>query len=233
MRGIRYAGSPMELGAIVPLPMAVDPTVSCAPIAGEPPVVRAVRALLDAVAAVRVVVVVADPFVTRVRDVLVAHGVRDVAVSALPASGDRPGAIRMGLDYLAHEPLSSAPVLVHDVRHPLVPGEVIDRVVAGLRAGHPIVVPVVPVTDSVKSVDERGVVVATVDRATLLSVQYPRGFTASTLAELVAQGAAEDELDAALAAARPVTTVDGHADAVRFTLPQDAALLEAIIVSRR
>ena len=44
---------------------------------------------------------------------------------------------------------------VIDVRHPLVPGEVTDRVIAGLRAGHPIVVPVVPVTDSVKRVDDK------------------------------------------------------------------------------
>lgn len=217
----------------MPLPMTADPTASCAPIAGAPPVVRAVRALLDGVAAPRVVVVVAEPLVAWIRGLMAAHELPEVAVRALPVSGDRSEAIRLGLDYLVHEPLSSAPVLLHDVRHPLVPGEVTDRVIAGLRAGHPIVVPVVPVTDSVKCVDERDVVVATVDRATLLAVQYPRGFTASVLAELVSHGATEDELDVALETARPVTTVDGHADAGRFTLPQDSDLLEAIIASRR
>jgi len=76
------------------------------------------------------------------------------------------------------------------------------------------------------------VVTATVDRATLLAVQYPRGFVCSTLSELIVDGAT-DELQVALAAGLPVETVDGHADAVRFTLPADAALLEAVIASRR
>ena len=62
---------------------------------------------------------------------------------------------------------------MHDVRHPLVPGDVTDRVIAGLRAGHPVVVPVVPVTDSVKAVDDGAVVVATVDRTALRPSSTP------------------------------------------------------------
>jgi 2-C-methyl-D-erythritol 4-phosphate cytidylyltransferase len=147
--------------------------------------------------------------------------------------GDRYHALVSGLQYLVQERLSSAPVLVHDYRHPLVPGEVTDRVIAGLAAGHRIVVPVIPVTDSVKSVDERGAVVATIDRTTLRAVQYPRGFTASALAELLASGPIDDEFDTAVAAGLPIAVVDGHADAVRFTLPADAELLDAIITSRR
>jgi 2-C-methyl-D-erythritol 4-phosphate cytidylyltransferase len=221
----------MEPGAIVPLPMAADPAAACVPIAGEPPVARAVRALLDGpVAPGVVVVVVAEPLAARVRDVLDEHTSPEVEVCALPVTGDRADAIAAGLEHLASEALST--ILVHDVRHPLVPGEVTGRVIAGLAAGHGIVVPVVPMTDSVKAVDGRGAVVATVDRATLLTVQYPRGFASSTLRELVAAGA-EDELDGALAAGLPIATVDGHADAARFTMPDDAALLEAIIASRR
>jgi 2-C-methyl-D-erythritol 4-phosphate cytidylyltransferase len=222
----------MEPGAIVPLPMAADPAAACVPIAGEPPVARAVRALLSELVATRVVVAVGEPLVARVRDVLAEHTLPEVAVCGIPVSGGRAEALAAGLDQLAPEALSTIPILVHDVRHPLVPGEVTGRVLAGLAAGHGIVVPVVPMTDSVKAVDGRGVVVATVDRATLLTAQYPRGFAASTLRELVAGGAA-DELDGALAAGLPVATVEGHADAVRFTLPDDAALLEAIIASRR
>lgn len=222
----------MEPGAIVPLPMAADPAAACLPVAGEPPVARAVRALFAGLVASRVVVVVAEPFVAQVRDVLAEHTSPEVAVGALPVTDGRADAIAAGLDQLAPESLSTIPILVHDVRHPLVPGEVTGRVMAGLAAGHRIVVPVIPMTDSVKAVDGRGVVVATVDRATLLTVQYPRGFASSTLRELLAGGAA-DELDVALAAGLPIATVDGHVDAVRFTLPEDAALLEAIIASRR
>jgi 2-C-methyl-D-erythritol 4-phosphate cytidylyltransferase len=85
----------------------------------------------------------------------------------------------------------------------------------------------------VKSVDERGTVVETVDRTTLRTVQYPRGFAASSLAELLGSGPIDDEFDTAVAAGLPIAMVDGHADAVRFTLPADAELLDAIITSRR
>jgi 2-C-methyl-D-erythritol 4-phosphate cytidylyltransferase len=221
----------MEPGAIVPLPMAADPAAACVPIAGESSIARAVRALLDGpLAPHAVVVVVAEPFVVRVRDVLAEHTSPEVAVCALPVTGDRADAIVAGLERLAPEALST--ILVHDVRHPLAPGEVTGRVIAALAEGHGVVVPVVPMTDSVKAVDGSGAVVATVDRATLLTVQYPRGFASATLRELVA-GGADDELDGALAAGLPIATVEGHADAVRFTLPDDAGLLEAIIASRR
>jgi 2-C-methyl-D-erythritol 4-phosphate cytidylyltransferase len=221
------------LSAIVPVPATVDPAEILAPIAGEEPLVRAVRAMLGRVAVARVVVAVAEPLVALAHDALAARGWSALAVVAVPTPGDRRRAIAAGLRYLAPERLSSAPVLVHDHRHPLVPGEVTDRVIAGLAAGHRIVVPVASVTDSVKSVDERGTVVGTVDRATLREVQYPRGFTAAALAELLAREPGDDELGNALATGQPIFTVDGHADAVRFTLPADAELLDAIITSRQ
>jgi 2-C-methyl-D-erythritol 4-phosphate cytidylyltransferase len=223
----------MELGAILPLPATADPAAIFSAVAGDEPLVLAVRTLLDRVAARRVVVAVAEPLVALVHDVLATRGWSAVAVVAASVPGDRYHALVSGLQYLVQERLSSAPVLVHDYRHPLVPGEVTDRVIAGLAAGHRIVVPVMPVTDSVKSVDERGAVVATIDRTTLRAVQYPRGFTASALAELLASGPIDDEFDTAVAAGLPIAVVDGHADAVRFTLPADAELLDAIITSRR
>jgi 2-C-methyl-D-erythritol 4-phosphate cytidylyltransferase len=222
----------MELGAIVPLPATADAAAIFSGVAGDEPLVMAVRTLLRRMGAPRVAVVVAEPLVTRVHDLLAARGWSAVAVLSAPAPADRHHAIASGLQYLAPEQFSSAPVLVHDYRHPLVPDEVTDRVIAGLAAGHRIVVPVVSVTDSVKSVDARGTVVATIDRTTLRAVQYPRGFTASALAELLAAGPIDDELNSVLAAGLSVATVDGHADAVRFTLPADAQLLDAIITSR-
>ncbi|MDT5076481.1 MAG: 2-C-methyl-D-erythritol 4-phosphate cytidylyltransferase [Mycobacterium sp.] len=223
----------MEPGAILPLPATVDPAAIFSAVAGDEPLVLAVRTLLDRIAASRVVVAVAEPLVALVHDVLATRGWSAVAVVAAPVPGDRYRALLSGLQYLAQERLSPESVLVHDYRHPLVPGEVTDRVIAGLAAGHRIVVPVIPVTDSVKSVDERGTVVETVDRTTLRTVQYPRGFAASSLAELLGSGPIDDEFDTAVAAGLPIAMVDGHADAVRFTLAADAELLDAIITSRR
>ena len=76
-------------------------------------------------------------------------------------------------------------VLIHDVGHPLATGGATDRVIAGLRAGHPVVVPVLPVTDTFKAVSDDGAVMGTVDRTELRTVQYPRGYARATLRELI------------------------------------------------
>jgi 2-C-methyl-D-erythritol 4-phosphate cytidylyltransferase len=222
--GVDYPGSAMEPSAILPLPAAVDPAAGCRPLAGRAPLARALDALLQRVAARRVVVVVAESAHAAVRDVVGA-----AAVVVVDSAADWRQCVRSGLEHLVAEPLS--PVLVQDWRHPLAPAEVTDRVLAELAAGWHVVVPVTDVTDSVKEVGADGAVIATVDRTTLRNVQYPRGFAASTLADLLARD--PDPVAAALSAGESVRTVDGHADACRFALPADAALLEAIITTRR
>lgn len=216
----------MEPAAILPLPTEVHPETACVPIAGEAPVLRALRTLLHRVAASRVVVVAAEPVVAAVAEIV---GPTGAAVVTVGSAADWERAILAGLEHLDAQPLS--PVLVHDWRHPLVPPEVTDRVLAELQAGHRVVVPVTAVTDSVKEIDADRAVVSTVDRATLRNVQYPRGFAVAALADLLARGA--DPVTAALTAGEPVTTVDGHADAGRFALPGDTALLAALIATRR
>ena len=135
------------------------------------------------------------------------------------ASASRRTVIRAGLDHLGIEPLTPGGVLVCDHRYPLSPGDVADRVLATLAEGYDAVVPTVPVTDTVKTVDQLGSVLTTVDRATLQTVQYPRGFTTSALWQLVEVSPAltpnaedVDELDGALRAGLDVGRVDGDAE---------------------
>ncbi|HEX4704895.1 MAG TPA: 2-C-methyl-D-erythritol 4-phosphate cytidylyltransferase [Pseudonocardiaceae bacterium] len=69
-------------------------------------------------------------------------------------------------------------VLVHAPRHAFAPPELIRRVVEETAAGAPSVVPVLPCTDTVKELDESGVIIDTPDRATLRVIQSPIGFAA-------------------------------------------------------
>ena len=105
-----------------------------------------------------------------------------------------------------------------------------------LSAGHggaDAVLPIRPVTDSVKAVDARGAVTATLDRSPLRTVQFPRGFDAAVLERLLADGAADfDELGAALSAGTPLTLVEGDTDTMSFDLPADSAFLAAVIAGR-
>jgi 2-C-methyl-D-erythritol 4-phosphate cytidylyltransferase len=217
-----------ELAAIVPLPatFADNAAAFFAPLAGEAPLARVVATMLGAS-----VVAVAESLTDAVRESLAAHGRSDVGVAVAEDPGSRAQCLTAGLHYLKDQPRH---VLIHDLRRPLAPVGLRDRVIAALQAGSPVVMPVLAVTDSVKAVDARGSVTGTLDRSTLRTVQYPRGFAADQLSQLLAGRTSDefDELDEALRTGTRITVVDGDADAFVIELPRDAAFVEAIIACR-
>lgn len=223
----------MDLSAIVPLPASVAQNTASAflPLAGQPPLVRIVRALLDVVSEPgRVVVAAAEPLVADARAALADSA--SVTVAAAGRPGSRAQCLRAGLEHLEHQALSTTHVLTGDIRQPLVSAELCHRVIAGLTDA--VAVPTLPVTDSVKAVDANGRVIATVDRSTLAAAQYPRGFAVGPLASLLSRHTAEDfdEIDEALRAGLPITVVAGDPDGYHAALPADAPFLEAVIASR-
>jgi 2-C-methyl-D-erythritol 4-phosphate cytidylyltransferase len=219
----------MELAAIVPLPATVH-AAAFASVAGEVALVRVVRALLGPVPKSGIVVVADESLVAEARSCLDSAGLSAVSVITSCAPGTRRQCLAAAVEHLGREPHPASHVLVHDHRHPLAPVDVTERVIAGLRAGHPVVVPVLPMTDTVKVVDDRGAVVGTVDRTALRTVQYPRGYQSAVLAQSITGDA--DEFAVALRKSNhegtPIATVDGDADAFAAELPTDAPLLDAI-----
>jgi 2-C-methyl-D-erythritol 4-phosphate cytidylyltransferase len=215
----------MELAAIVPLPATVH-AAAFAPVTGVVALVRIVRALLGPVPTSGIVVAADESLVAEARSCLDSAGLSAVSVITSGAPGTRRQCLAAAVEHLGRQPHPASHALIHDHRHPLTPVDVTARVIAALRAGHPVVVPVLPMTDTVKVVDDRGAVVGTVDRTALRTVQYPRGYQSEVLAQSLT-GAA-DELAAALAAGTPIATVDGDADAFAAELPTDAPLLDAI-----
>jgi hypothetical protein len=132
-------------------------------------------------------------------------------------------------------PAGTSLVLVHDAARCLVPPEVVERVVAALRAGAPAVVPVLPVTDTVKQVDAAGTVVRTVPRADLRAVQTPQGFARDVLERAHDAGASGATDDASLleALGLPVTTVVGDERAFKVTRPLDCCSQKRSCVEMR
>ena len=65
-------------------------------------------------------------------------------------------------------------VLVHDAARPLTPPEVSARVIDTVRGGAGAVIPVLPVTDTLKTVDASGLVTGTPRRADMVAVQTPQ-----------------------------------------------------------
>lgn len=104
----------------------------------------------------------------------------------------RQASVRAGLEAL----VSQKPdiVLIHDAARAFVTHTVISRAIdSALITGAAI--PVVPVTDTVKVVDETGAVQATPDRANLRIAQTPQAFHFQTILEAHRRAAREGRDD--------------------------------------
>lgn len=144
---------------------------------GVPMLVHAVRSLSLARSVGLVVVAAPAADVASVRGLLADHhGAAELRVVA--GGGTRQASVRLALAAL---PPDADVVLVHDGARPLVPVELVETVVAAVRAGADAVVPALPVTDTIKRVDGNGVVAQTLDRASLWAVQTPQGFSRRVL----------------------------------------------------
>ena len=211
------AGSGVRMGAGTPKALL--------PLAGEPLLVHAVRTLRAAPSVGPIVVAAPGDQVEAVTALLTSY---DVVV--VPGGAERQDSVRRALAAL---PPEVDLVLVHDAARALAPTALVEEVVAALRAGADAVVPVLPVTDTVKRVDGDRVV-STVDRSHLRSVQTPQGFRRDLLEEAHAQDYAGATDDAALVErlGRTVHTVPGDLEAFKVTRPFDLLVAEAVLRDR-
>lgn len=152
-----------------------------------------------------------------------------VPVSVVAGGAERTDSVRAGI---AAAPEASH-FLVHDAARALTPPSLIARVAAELRAGHAAVVPGLPVTDTIKSVDARGDVTGTPDRAGLRAIQTPQGFEAQLLRQAYAAGMQATD-DAALAEAfgARVRVIPGDPMAFKITTPLDLHLARTLLAER-
>ena len=122
---------------------------------------------------------------------------------------------------LAAIPESADVVVVHDGARPLASPALFEAVVAAVRAGADAAVPGIPVADTVKRVVD-GVVLTTLDRTDLVTVQTPQAFSAAALRRAHDDTASATD-DAALveAVGGRVVVVPGEADNAKLTTPAD------------
>ena len=123
-------------------------------------------------------------------------------------------------------------VLVHDGARPLVPADLISRVIAAARADG-AAVPVLPVEDTLKEVRE-GRVAQTVDRSLLARAQTPQGFRFDVLSRALdaarkARFYGTDEASLVERIGLAVTAVAGDARNIKITTPIDIPIAEALL----
>ena len=158
---------------------------------------------------------------------------REVADCAVPTQVVAGGATRQASVKCALEALSPTVdfVLVHDAARPLVPVEMVARVVRALNDGAAAVVPTVMVADSLRRVDADGDSTP-LDRATMRAVQTPQGFRRQVLEEAHQRASRDDATDdAGLVEATGVrlTLVDGADLAFKITTPHDWLVAEMLV----
>jgi 2-C-methyl-D-erythritol 4-phosphate cytidylyltransferase len=138
---------------------------------------------------------------------------------------------------LAIVPTAYPIILVHDAARAFAPPSLVERVAAAVREGHDAVIPVLPVVDTIKRVDETGHVVDTVDRSVLRAVQTPQGFRHDVLTaahrwasapEGAASASATDDAGLVERAGVKVFCVPGDDRALKITRPADLALVDIL-----
>ena len=145
----------------------------------------------------------------------------DKVCACVPGGETRADSVRAGL---AEVPEDAVVVLVHDVARPLLPDEVIERVLAPLSEGWDGAVPGVAVSDTLKRVGADGGVEETVARDGLWAVQTPQAFPADVLRRAVAGGGEASDC-AGLVEARGgrVKVVPGDPRLLKVTTADDLA----------
>jgi 2-C-methyl-D-erythritol 4-phosphate cytidylyltransferase len=150
-------------------------------------------------------------------------------VRIVVGGAERTDSVRAGLAAAG----DTAFFLVHDAARALTPPALIARVVDELRAGHPAVVPALPVVDTVKTVDSGGKVTGTPDRGALRAIQTPQGFAAGALHAAYADaGSATDDAGLVERLGVEVRTVAGDPLAFKITTPLDLRLAESLLTAR-
>lgn len=213
------AGSGERLGAGIPKAF-VD-------LDGRTMLEHAVDGLLASGVIDRVMVAVPDALVAETDSLLAG---RATVVAGGP---ERPDSVRLALAGLELAGLGEPDfVVVHDAARPLTPGDQIRRVVAALGEGLRAVIPVLPVSDTIKAVDANGAVLGTPERAGLRAVQTPQGFETALLRRAYQQRvSATDDASLVESLGVPVHTVAGDPLAFKVTTPLDLQLARAVLGS--
>ena len=159
----------------------------------------------------------------------------DGVVLVLPADRLEDGAVAGGATRsqsvragLAAVPDDADIVVVHDAARPLAEKPLFQRVISAIEAGADAAVPVVPVTDTVRTVGG-----TTIDRSKLVIVQTPQAFNAAAL-RAAHQRRPEGTDDAGLVeqAGGTVVEVEGDPCNLKITHPSDLIVATALLGQR-
>lgn len=211
--------------------MGLDRNKVLYPVCGAPIIVHTVRAFADSgLFDGGIVVVTGENDIEEMRAMMEAAG---LCVTFTLGGADRQESVYNGISAC---PKNCEIIAIHDGARPLVTREVIERTIESARA-YGSGVAAVQLKDTVKRVDENGVVIDTPARDTLRAVQTPQTFRASLIREAHdACKTGERATDDAMLVERmghAVRLTQGDVENIKLTTPEDMLLAEQVMIRRR
>lgn len=162
----------------------------------------------------------------------------DAPVEVVSGGRTRQESVFLALCHLRehHHFEGSRRVIIHDVARALITPEIVQRVVAAVGS-HQALTTGIPCSDSVKEVNQNGVVVRSLKRDAVRLVQTPQAFAFTLLIqahEVALKNGTESTDDAALVEQlSPVVMVEGSRENIKLTTPTDYRYAEAVFRERR
>tara|TARA_B100000700_G_scaffold102125_1_gene115206 strand:- start:950 stop:1600 length:651 start_codon:yes stop_codon:yes gene_type:complete len=138
----------------------------------------------------------------------------------------RSESVRCGLEKVPHD---SEIVIVHDAVRPLASQDLFELVVDKVRNGAEAVVPVVPIADSLRSIDGKQI-----NRDEVLIVQTPQAFNASLLRKAYSSyKEATDDSSLVELAGGIIDFVDGDVSNLKITVKSDLLIAEQFLIAKK
>jgi 2-C-methyl-D-erythritol 4-phosphate cytidylyltransferase / 2-C-methyl-D-erythritol 2,4-cyclodiphosphate synthase len=215
-RGTRFGGEPKQFRE-----------------AADRPVLSHLLARAAAIPAIGPIIVVTHPDdQAQYRDAVLRSGAPQQQIFNAPGGFTRQQSVRNGLEFLAGAELPDQNiVLIHDAARPLLNELVVLRAVLAASASG-AAIPVLPLADTVATLDASGALTGNPDRSALRIVQTPQAFRFGPILAAHRRMAENDRHDftddASLCAAagHRVTSFEGDPDLFKITLESDLARAE-------
>ena len=197
---------------------------------GRPVLMHTIDRLRTASPEATLILVLSEAEVQRWRDLCAEFNFDSPEVTT--GGSSRWESVKNGLAVIPSNANPNSIVLIHDGARPLVDQPTVKRVCAA-AVNTDGAIPAIPVTDSLRQLDENEVASTPVDRSLFRAVQTPQGFSLWRLRQAYSLPWQPEFTDDAsvLAAAgfANIFLVEGNPDNIKITNPRDIAIAEAII----
>ena len=162
----------------------------------------------------------------------------DQRVNVAIGGAERSISVLNGLMHLKSQCDDNDWILVHDVVRPCIEAGDVERLIETLASTDVGGILAIPMSDTVKQVDDEGKVQGTIDRNILWRAQTPQMFRYSLLLNALEQGIDQgesitDEASAVEMAGFSLAVVAGARSNIKVTRPEDLALAEFFLTMQK